>query len=122
MAACPPHLPVSARGFLPPPHLSRGRGVYEQVGVILLAGGQGTRLGFSKPKGMYNVGFPGGDTLFALQAAQIDRLRVLAAAAAGVPVETVKLPWYVMTSPQVCVDGGSPCRVVPLVVVADGAC
>ncbi len=66
----------------------------------MLAGGQGTRLGFSKPKGMYNVGFPGGDTLFALQAAQIARLRVLAAEAAGVPVASVKLPWYVMTSPQ----------------------
>ncbi len=41
------------------------------------------------------MGFPGGDTLFALQAAQIARLRVLAAEAAGVPLESVHLPWCV---------------------------
>ena len=64
-----------------------------QVGVILLAGGQGTRLGFSKPKGMYDVGFPGGATLFELQAQQIARLRELASEATGIPPEGIYLPW-----------------------------
>ncbi len=63
------------------------------MGIILLAGGQGTRLGFSKPKGMYDVGFPGGATLFELQAHQIARLRVLASEASGIPLDKVHLPW-----------------------------
>ena len=67
--------------------------LFRQVGVILLAGGQGTRLGFSKPKGMYDVGFPGGATLFELQAQQIARLRVLASEATGAPLKSVHLPW-----------------------------
>ncbi|MCE5196428.1 MAG: UDPGP type 1 family protein [Negativicutes bacterium] len=60
-----------------------------QVAAILLAGGQGTRLGFEKPKGMLNVGID--RTLYLFQLLIGNLLEVVQEAAAW-------LPLYIMTS------------------------
>lgn len=61
-----------------------------QVAALVLAGGQGTRLGFDGPKGIYNIGLPSNRSLFQLIVERIKKLEVLAGA---------KIPFYIMTSP-----------------------
>jgi UDP-N-acetylglucosamine/UDP-N-acetylgalactosamine diphosphorylase len=61
-----------------------------QIGAILVAGGQGTRLGFDHPKGMFPIGPLSNKTLFQIHVEKI----VAAARRYRVPI-----PLYLMTSP-----------------------
>jgi UDP-N-acetylglucosamine/UDP-N-acetylgalactosamine diphosphorylase len=70
-----------------------------QMAALILAGGQGTRLGFDRPKGEYVVGLPSQQSLFALVVGRLRRLHQLAQKAypsTGVP----PIPLYIMTSPM----------------------
>ena len=60
-----------------------------RVGAILVAGGQGTRLGFEKPKGMFPIGPVSQATLFQILAEQV----LARSRRAGKPI-----PYFIMTS------------------------
>ncbi|XP_014214929.1 UDP-N-acetylhexosamine pyrophosphorylase-like protein 1 [Copidosoma floridanum] len=65
------------------------------VAVIILAGGQGTRLGVNYPKGMYNINLPSNRSLFHIQVLRIRRLHDMAREKFG---ECKDLTLYIMTS------------------------
>lgn len=60
-----------------------------EVAAVLLAGGQGTRLGFDKPKGMFNIGVT--RELYIFQCLINNLLEVVNSAGAWIPL-------YIMTS------------------------
>lgn len=93
-AAPPPAFRLGAANNRFTPEEARQRGAEAlragQVAVILVAGGQGTRLGFDHPKGMFPIGPVSGHSLF-----QIHVEKVLACGRRY----GVRIPLYVMTSP-----------------------
>ena len=60
-----------------------------KVGAFLVAGGQGTRLDYPGPKGLFPIGPVTGKSLFQMHAEKI--------LAAGRAYD-VRIPWYIMTS------------------------
>ncbi|WP_152392355.1 UTP--glucose-1-phosphate uridylyltransferase [Paenibacillus guangzhouensis] len=62
-----------------------------KVGVIVVAGGQGSRLGHAGPKGTLDIGLSSHKSLFQLQAERLLKL--------SLRVGRV-VPWYIMTSPE----------------------
>lgn len=90
----PPSVTLGSPRNLFTPAAARERGLAAlaagQVGVVLVAGGQGSRLGFELPKGMFPIGPVSGASLFQILLEKI----AARGRAAGVPI-----PLYLMTSP-----------------------
>lgn len=62
-----------------------------EVAILQVAGGQGSRLGFSGPKGTFSVGLPSNKELFRIQAERVKNISERAGH---------DIPWYIMTSPE----------------------
>jgi len=90
VAMNPPHAWTNADRQTGDEMLARG-----EVAVLLVAGGQGSRLGFEKPKGMFPIGPVSNKTLFAVHADKIFAL----SRRYGRPI-----PFLIMTSPATHAD------------------
>ena len=68
-----------------------------EVAAVIMSGGQGTRLGYKGPKGMYDIGLASGKSIFQLHMERLQKMRMLAAADTC-SLENVHIPAFIMTS------------------------
>jgi UDP-N-acetylglucosamine/UDP-N-acetylgalactosamine diphosphorylase len=66
-----------------------------KVAAVILSGGQGTRLGFAGPKGMYDIGLISGKSIFQIHIERLSKIRSLAKRITG---DLPSIPIYIMTS------------------------
>eukprot|EP00457_Paulinella_chromatophora_P002961 gb/GEZN01002966.1/.p1 GENE.gb/GEZN01002966.1/~~gb/GEZN01002966.1/.p1 ORF type:complete len:728 (+),score=102.46 gb/GEZN01002966.1/:279-2186(+) len=70
-----------------------------RVAVLLMAGGQGTRLGSTAPKGCYDILLPSHKSIFQILAEKLTTLKRLAVEKRHpLQVKDLTMPWYIMTS------------------------
>lgn len=69
-----------------------------KVTVVILAGGQGSRLGFDHPKGMYNIGLPSNKSIFQILTERFLRAQMLAHGTDKLTPQVQKCKMLVMTS------------------------
>lgn len=73
-----------------------------KVAAVIMSGGQGTRLGYHGPKGMYSIGLLSGKSIFQIHLERLQKVRLLAASKSSIETcETsveVSLPVFIMTS------------------------
>ncbi|EEY65532.1 UDP-N-acetylhexosamine pyrophosphorylase, putative [Phytophthora infestans T30-4] len=67
------------------------------AGALVLSGGQGTRLGFAGPKGMYDICLPSGKSLFEIFALRVRKVQALAQTRFNLS-ESPVIPLLIMTS------------------------
>lgn len=68
-----------------------------KVAAVIMSGGQGTRLGYHGPKGMYSIGLLSGKSIFQIHIERLQKVRLLSASRSNTSAE-VSLPVFIMTS------------------------